>query len=217
MGRPKGDTQKRIQECALEEFCEIGYNNLSIRKLAKKVGISHEAIYMHFSSKQEIAETLINRYKSIIALRSKYQKNEENPYFRYLFYWILHYQFMNKYKGFANFCFEFRNSHAQAFNAIICRYYKMSSWFLFENLNLTYDEENHAQIIISDVHISLVNFYITGKMSLTEAFTYQMKVTNSLQDMNIPIDNLEKLIPEVGASITDELLSEIASELGMKE
>lgn len=51
--------RKQILEAALAEFCALGFAAASISKIAQRVGISKANVYVHFSSKDEIFETLL--------------------------------------------------------------------------------------------------------------------------------------------------------------
>ena len=63
LGRPpKRDsppTRERILTAALELFAQQGYAGTSVRQIAQKVGLSESALYAHFTSKQQIYETLL--------------------------------------------------------------------------------------------------------------------------------------------------------------
>lgn len=56
-------TKDIILDVAIELFAEKGYNRVSIREIAKAVGIKGSSIYNHFKSKEEIMETMLNLYK----------------------------------------------------------------------------------------------------------------------------------------------------------
>ncbi len=56
-------TKDIILDVAIELFAEKGYNRVSIREIAKAVGIKGSSIYNHFKSKEDIMETLLAIYK----------------------------------------------------------------------------------------------------------------------------------------------------------
>ena len=56
-------TKEVIQDVAIELFAEKGYNRVTIREIAKAVGIKGSSIYNHFKSKEDIMETLLSLYK----------------------------------------------------------------------------------------------------------------------------------------------------------
>lgn len=64
MGRKRGDTKKRIMEEALKLFSVNGFDAVSIRAIADAVQIGNSALYKHFSSKQEILESIVEYSKS---------------------------------------------------------------------------------------------------------------------------------------------------------
>ncbi len=55
---PKG----RIIAAALKLFAESGYHAVSVRDIAREVGIKDASIYSHFASKDEILENIIERF-----------------------------------------------------------------------------------------------------------------------------------------------------------
>ena len=58
----KGNTKEKILEAALDLFSVKGFEATSISQLAEIVGIRKASLYSHFSSKQEILDTLIGKY-----------------------------------------------------------------------------------------------------------------------------------------------------------
>ncbi|HNY22587.1 MAG TPA: TetR/AcrR family transcriptional regulator [Treponemataceae bacterium] len=61
---PDLDTPKgRIVAAALKLFAESGYHAVSVRDIAREVGIKDASIYSHFASKDEILETIIERFR----------------------------------------------------------------------------------------------------------------------------------------------------------
>ena len=67
--------QKQIIEFSLDLIKEGGIQNLTMKNIAKKVGISEQAIYRHFRSKQDILCSIINyfndHFKSVFESVSK--------------------------------------------------------------------------------------------------------------------------------------------------
>lgn len=57
--------RKQILEAALIEFSALGFAATSISKIAERVGISKANVYAHFSSKDEIFETLLQSLSSV--------------------------------------------------------------------------------------------------------------------------------------------------------
>jgi AcrR family transcriptional regulator len=52
--RPRGVTRERILDVALELFNEQGYDQASLREIAKRVGVTKAALYYHFEHKEDI-------------------------------------------------------------------------------------------------------------------------------------------------------------------
>ncbi len=58
------DRQKQIVDATLDIIATIGIQNLTIRKLAEKVGVTEGAIYRHYPSKDEILVSVAGYFKS---------------------------------------------------------------------------------------------------------------------------------------------------------
>lgn len=48
------DTKDKILSCSLTLFSEKGFDGVSVREIAKSVGVRESALYKHFKNKQEI-------------------------------------------------------------------------------------------------------------------------------------------------------------------
>ena len=55
------DTKERILETALELFAQSGYLGTSMNDIARQLGITKAALYKHYTSKQEILDTLVKQ------------------------------------------------------------------------------------------------------------------------------------------------------------
>lgn len=53
-------TKQRILDAALELFSVGGYEGVSVKQIANAVGIKDSSLYKHFSSKQQIFDTLMS-------------------------------------------------------------------------------------------------------------------------------------------------------------
>jgi AcrR family transcriptional regulator len=51
-------TKEKIFDAAIDMFAENGYNGVSIRDISHTVGITEAAVYKHYSSKEEILESI---------------------------------------------------------------------------------------------------------------------------------------------------------------
>lgn len=56
-------TKESILVNALEMFAQTGYNTVSIRDIANTVGIKESSIYYHFKNKQDILDSIVDRYE----------------------------------------------------------------------------------------------------------------------------------------------------------
>lgn len=52
------ETKKRIEECALKEFLEKGFNGASLRRIVKHAGVTTGAFYKYYPSKEALFEGL---------------------------------------------------------------------------------------------------------------------------------------------------------------
>ncbi len=64
------ERQKEIVEAALELIAENGIQGLTIKNLAKKIGITEPAIYRHFESKIDILLSILNNFKEMAIMLS---------------------------------------------------------------------------------------------------------------------------------------------------
>lgn len=55
----KMDTRERIRYYAKKEFLEHGYEDTTMRNIARKVGITAGALYKHFKTKEEIFASIV--------------------------------------------------------------------------------------------------------------------------------------------------------------
>ena len=53
------DTKKKLLDIARKEFLQYGYEEASLRRMAKAVGIAAPSVYNHFSSKEEMFSELV--------------------------------------------------------------------------------------------------------------------------------------------------------------
>ena len=53
-----GNTKERITEAALELFAHSGYSGTSMSDIAQRLGITKGALYKHYTSKQEILDSI---------------------------------------------------------------------------------------------------------------------------------------------------------------
>lgn len=60
------ETKEQILNNALNMFAKSGYNAVSIRDIAKTVNIKESSIYYHFRNKQDILDSLVDKYESHI-------------------------------------------------------------------------------------------------------------------------------------------------------
>lgn len=68
----KKTTKERILEESMKLFSVYGFDSVSVRTIASKVGVRDSALYKHFNSKQEIFDAIVTKSKAKF-----YKKYEE--------------------------------------------------------------------------------------------------------------------------------------------
>ena len=68
-------TKEKIFNVSLELFSKKGYDKVSIREIAKNVGIKESSIYNHYSKKEDILDTIFEYYKKNMIETKTYYKN----------------------------------------------------------------------------------------------------------------------------------------------
>ena len=71
MEKGEKNTKEKILEEALKLFARSGYKGTSMNEIAAKIGVSKAALYKHYSSKQEILESIVERMNQMDAERVK--------------------------------------------------------------------------------------------------------------------------------------------------
>ena len=74
-----GDTKERILETALELFAQSGYLGTSMSDIAKALGITKGALYKHYTSKQEILDSIVERMNKMDYARAEEYDMPETP------------------------------------------------------------------------------------------------------------------------------------------
>ena len=59
-------TREKIIEVSLKLFAEHGFTGVSVRSIAKEVGVRESALYKHFKNKQDILNQIIIEMKDRI-------------------------------------------------------------------------------------------------------------------------------------------------------
>ncbi len=62
------ERQTQIMESALELIAEKGIQGLTIKNLAKKIGVSEPAIYRHYENKSAILIAILNNFKEMSSM-----------------------------------------------------------------------------------------------------------------------------------------------------
>jgi hypothetical protein len=72
-------TKEKIFDVSLDLFSKKGYDKVSIREIARNVGIKESSIYNHYSNKENILDTIFEYYKdNMIETHTYYQNLPQN-------------------------------------------------------------------------------------------------------------------------------------------
>ena len=75
-----GDTRERILETALELFAQNGYLGTSMSDIARQLGFTKAALYKHYTGKQEILDSIVERMNEMDYERAEeYEMPETEP------------------------------------------------------------------------------------------------------------------------------------------
>ena len=75
-----GDTKERIIDVALELFAQSGYLGTSMSDIVKQLGITKGALYKHYTGKQEILDSIVERMNKMDYERAEeYEMPETEP------------------------------------------------------------------------------------------------------------------------------------------
>ena len=65
------NTKEKILEEALKLFAQCGYMGTSMNDIASQIGVTKAALYKHYSSKQEILDSIVEKMNQMDLQRSK--------------------------------------------------------------------------------------------------------------------------------------------------
>ena len=78
MPKDKTESHERIQKVAKEEFLKKGFENVSMREISKKAGLTPSALYRHYPSKEAMFNSLVDPFVADMLDRTK--QHEQNAY-----------------------------------------------------------------------------------------------------------------------------------------
>ncbi|MPW24356.1 TetR family transcriptional regulator [Alkalibaculum sp. M08DMB] len=171
-------TKEKIMNNSIYLFYNEGFNNTTIRKIAKYSSITHGAIFKHFKSKNHLGIVLLDNYLENVYKLAQTYFNEKVPlkikseYFT-LLYFSIHFKLLSNDKKFAQFyCDLFSSAKEDFINALINR--SIPIWELTES---PLKKTNHAiwqlsALTIANNDISVVDFLIKDKIKFDDAITF---------------------------------------------
>ncbi|MHC5011695.1 MAG: TetR/AcrR family transcriptional regulator [Planctomycetota bacterium] len=62
---PKGERRERLLDAALKAFVRTGYHGTHVEQIVKEAGVARGTFYLHFKSKHDVFETLVDRMLAI--------------------------------------------------------------------------------------------------------------------------------------------------------
>lgn len=139
----------RILQAAHELFYTRGYRSATINDLANKLGMSKKTIYLYFSSKEEIATSVVEEtMKKIAELMNKSELTQSDPLF------VLRENFINSKDEFLRFSPLFLMDIQKYLPQLAVRYkqFREERKHVIENLLVRAKELGH----IKDIPIHLV-------------------------------------------------------------
>ena len=71
MENKEKNTKEKILEEALKLFAQSGYMGTSMNEIASRLGVTKAALYKHYSSKQEILDSIVERMNQMDVKRAK--------------------------------------------------------------------------------------------------------------------------------------------------
>ena len=160
--RNKEATIKKILQSAKDEFTEHGFEQASVRIIAKNAGVTPGAIYKHFKSKEDIFKAIVSPILNHLYTRNKELTN----------------QAINEIKLNGLECFERKSDNS---NEELLRFiYQNFSVF---NLLFNCSQGTEYEFIRND----LVNLEVQGAKKLIEALKEKGIEVNELNDDELHI------------------------------
>lgn len=68
------DTKNKILEVSLELFAKKGFDGVSVREIAKEVGVRESALYKHYKNKEDILDKIVE--EMITSIRKGYEQQQ---------------------------------------------------------------------------------------------------------------------------------------------
>ncbi len=131
---PPTNTKERLIAAALNRFYAFGFHAVGLDQICADVGISKQAFYRHFPSKEDLAVEVIRRrdaqeasaFVEMIDERAKTARDKLYAIFTVLDEWFTH----PDYEGclFLTACNEFPNPNDPIHQAASCHYAQSEEW-----------------------------------------------------------------------------------------
>ena len=190
----KDEIKNKILKIARAEFHEKGFSNASMRKIAKKVGISVSNIYNYFKSKDEIFKELVYPTIYIIdKLIERYMLNEDfckNPV-----RWTIEgswqtthllFLFLDKHRDnlkllfFKSQCSEYENTKDKYIDLFTELYLKNLTLLKTNNTEFNYKVSDWFVHNIISFYINIINEIIMHDLTKKEMEQYAEEINTFL-------------------------------------
>ncbi len=173
------DRQREIIEAAISLIAEKGIQELTIKNLAGKIGLSEGAIYRHFSSKLDILHGILSTFKkSKVNLLAILNKNNLTPCEKLKSLLFERFDYFEKYPAIASVIFSeelFRN------DAELSSYIHDIMFFMQDVFVSIILEGQSEGIFKREISAKIMGYMITGAMRNIvlrwkhDGFSYSLK------------------------------------------
>ena len=156
------ETKELILKKALDMFAKSGYDSVSIRDIAKAVNIKESSIYYHFKNKQDILDSLVEKFESHMKeLTDMLQASMSDSHNVNAFSWDWLREFYFEQYLFDTFCNQMMH-------------FMMIEQFHNENMRMLYE-----RYLFASITMLTFKYLLNGKLTKTkkeafseETFTY---------------------------------------------
>ncbi len=164
--------KQEIVLASLEIIKEGGIQNLSLKKIARRIGISEQAIYRHFASKKDILKAVIFFFDSQLKQTLQNQQSSENVPQKLLTITRAHMEFMHRHPAVATVIFseEIFQNEPEVFHivkeALMKRLHHIThivqAGQRSGEINPTIDAEVIARMLLGSLRLNVVLWRLSG-------------------------------------------------------
>lgn len=184
------DTKVIILENSIKLFFEIGYNNTTMRMIAKESGIKHPSIYKHFKSKEDIVGVFVFRYiRGIVHMTRRYILDHigVSKHDAFLFYWTAHMHYSHADARFKRYQLEyFNNSQILGLNNDFFAqvFINIMHW----EFDKTASDHKIYSRVLQSIVIIVTNMYMNDEIELASALANLFELMYDVMREENPVD-----------------------------